>query len=66
MRWWAISWAIVAGIRQAGASTFTLASPVKGKYIPVKPRRLWSREKKIGLALTESIARQGNSLVRFS
>ena len=31
IRWWDISWAMVAGTRQAGASTLTLASPVKGK-----------------------------------
>ena len=28
-RWWPSSWAMVAGSRQAGASTFTLDSPVK-------------------------------------
>lgn len=30
-RWWDSSWAMVEGIRQAGASTLMLDSPVKAK-----------------------------------
>ena len=66
IRWWLSSWAMVAGIRQAGASTFTLASPVKGKYTPVKPSRLCRREQTMGLARPVSAARQGNSALMFS
>ena len=62
-RWWASSWAMVEGSRQAGLSTFTLDSPTQAKYTPVKPMTLMIREQRTALTPVSGNFRKGNSSV---
>ena len=61
LRWWANSWRIVAGIRQAGASSLIKVSAVKGKKKPVKSMRLIRGLDTMRFGVRSGPARKGNS-----